>query len=299
MSSTTESTPANGSAVATTTTAASRDVAVREWGNAYRSLIKRSVLKPDKREATDLELALFAEVAERSGLSPFMRQIFGVYRYDSRAGCEVMTIQVSIDGLRLIAERSGRYQGQTEPQWCGEDGQWRDVWLSDQPPAAARVGVYKAGMREPLYAVATWREFAQKTSKGAVMAMWQRMGAHMLSKCAEALALRKAFPAETSGLYTADEPVVDPPPVVTQAEVEATADEPPAPTDERRAAITGLIADVLQAGAMSDGEISNLLVAHGATDGSDEATLPDEGIEAVGNHLLDVLATDAHEGEES
>src|SRR5574343_810245 len=133
-----EAAPATGQAVAEW--APSRDVALREWNADYRKLICNTVLKPDKREATAMELALFAEVAERSGLSPFMRQIFGVYRYDRRAGGEVMTIQVSIDGLRLIAERSGRYQGQTEPQWCGWDGIWCDVWLPAEPPAAARCG---------------------------------------------------------------------------------------------------------------------------------------------------------------
>lgn len=281
-----EATPATGQAVAEW--APSRDVALREWNADYRKLICNTVLKPDKREATAMELALFAEVAERSGLSPFMRQIFGVYRYDRRAGGEVMTIQVSIDGLRLIAERSGRYQGQTEPQWCSWDGTWRDVWLSDEPPAAARCGVHKAGMREPLYAVAKWSEFVQKTKDGSVTSMWQRMSAHMLSKCAEALALRKAFPAETSGLYTVDEPVSDhdprPVPVI------AVEDDPPAPANDQVQQLQALVAEVMGADLMGDAEIATLLVAHGASDGQDASTLPAEGVEAVGNHLMDRLA---------
>lgn len=154
------------------------------------------------RGATDDEMHLFALVCERTGLDPFAGQIHAVKRWDSTLQRNVMAIQAGIDGYRLIAQRSREYEGQTPPAWCDDGGKWVDVWLSPDPPFAARVGVYRAGAREPFIGIARYSAYVQRKKDGDPNSMWDRMDAEQLAKCAEALALRKGFPRELSGIYS-------------------------------------------------------------------------------------------------
>jgi len=145
-------------------------------------------------QADSGDLAFFFHQAQRTGLDPFARQIYMINR-GGRWG-----IQTSIDGFRIIAQRSGQYAGQTAPYWCGDDGIWKDVWLTNTPPTAAKIGVYRSNFTEATWAVARWESYAVLNNP-----IWKKMPDVMLAKCAESLALRKAFPNDLSGIYTDEE----------------------------------------------------------------------------------------------
>lgn len=197
------------------------------------ALIKRTIAEG----ASDDELALFIAQCQRTGLDPFSRQIYSIQRqvYDPKLNRKVsrMVTQVSIDGLRLIAERSGLYAGQVGPYFSGplpairaeqEDpaehservdlmrnqegvgnySVWSDIWSSTTYPFAAKVGVIRKDFAEPLFSVAYWSEYCP-IFDGKPSLMWSRFPTLMLAKCAEASALRRAFPQELAGLFTPEE----------------------------------------------------------------------------------------------
>lgn len=225
------------------------ELALQQMNQEQIELLKRTVCKG----ATNDELALFVHVCNRTGLDPFAKQIHAVKRKG------VMTIQTGIDGYRLIAARTKEYEGQGAPEWCGGDGKWIDVWLSKEPPAAARVRVYRTGFREPAVGIATYSTYVQHKSDGGVNVFWKKMAPEMLAKCAEALALRKAFPADLSGIYAEEEMLQagndpDAPLVPLPQRVSDSKPEPEEEAEDAALVVSGVIDDVTVAKGETNGK---------------------------------------------
>ena len=171
------------------------------WNDAQRAALVQMGLG----DAPKGDVEAFFHMAKRSGLDPFARQIYMIERRSKVRGQWVTkyTIQTSIDGFRVIRDRKGTFRGMEE-HWCGPDGVWREAWLEDVPPAAARITLYLDGFVKPVTAVARYDEYVP-LREGKPTGQWGKMPALMTSKVSEALALRKAYPQDFSGLYTSDE----------------------------------------------------------------------------------------------
>lgn len=156
---------------------------------------------------TDDEFGLFLEVARRSGLDPFKRQIHAVKRNCKENGEWIarMTIQTGIDGYRAIAMRHG-LAGQEEAEHTYHPDDKNHRW-----PLTSRVVVYKrgpSGERDAYVGVARWHEYADLKDvdgKPQPQGQWRIRPHVMLDKCAEALALRKGFSEGLGGIYVEEE----------------------------------------------------------------------------------------------
>jgi len=194
-------------------------LAKQDFSREQIDLIKQTVA----RGATDNELKLFLYAAHRTGLDPLTKQIYFIKRRvwnPEKNGYDMVgTIQTGIDGYRVVAARNG-LAGIDDVIFDSED---------KQHPNKATVSVYRmvGDTRVSFTASARWSEYVQVNNKNVPIAMWKKMPYLMLGKVAEALALRKAFPADLSGVYTSEE--------MDQAEEEAPQSrqiEPPNKTAE-------------------------------------------------------------------
>lgn len=218
-------------------------------------LIKRTVCKG----STNDELHLFIHACKRTGLDPFMRQIYAVKRWDGALKREVMQIQTGIDGYRLIADRTGKYAPGKETVFSySSDGKLvsSTAYVKKQTPD---------GTWHEISSTAYFDEYVCLNKDRAPNIMWATKGHIMLSKCAEACALRKAFPAELSGIYTKEE--------MEQADsgkekIEKVEVKLPEPSEQTDVEFVQIFAEDL-----SDGHLSDYLQAAAKHYAKDVATI--------------------------
>lgn len=166
-------------------------------------------------EASDGDLDMLAKVCQRTGLDPFIREIYlvgrktktGGYRGEPERWETRWSVQTGIDGFRKVlfraAEKESKKHSISAPVFYDANGNTHEIWLKAWGnPAAARVEVTlgdSVGI-----GLATWDEFAQTKNNGEVTSMWKQLGPTMLAKCAEAQAHRRVN-SLTSGIYTPEE----------------------------------------------------------------------------------------------
>jgi phage recombination protein Bet len=157
-----------------------------------------TILKRGKfKNFTDDEIEHAAKICDALSLNPFLNQIHFVKRRN-KDGTYSVTAQTGIDGFRLHAQRAGGYAGNDEPVFeYAPNDQLRDRPIKATVTVYRIVGGHKCGFT----ASARWKEYYPGPGQG----LWDKMPHNQLAKCAEALALRKAFPAELSALRTDEE----------------------------------------------------------------------------------------------
>lgn len=132
--------------------------------------------------ASDAELAMFIEMCRATQLNPFKKEIWFIKAKDQ---VQMMT---GINGFYAIANSHPQYDG-TVIDYVEQDGNLQKVVAH----------VYRKDRKYPSTAEAYLTEYQKPYGN------WKIMPRVMLAKCAESMALRKAFPQELNGLYTQEE----------------------------------------------------------------------------------------------
>jgi phage recombination protein Bet len=185
---------------------------------------------------TNLEYDLFIHICRHTRLDPILKQIYPIKR-DGK-----LTTQTSIDGFRLVAERTGRYSPGREATFTYD----KDGYLFSATSYVMKMT--PDGTWHEVSATAFWKEYVQefKDKQSGIYSagkFWKKMPHVMLAKCAESGALRKAFPADLSGLYTKEE--------MGQAESES---------DESQIEVIPFVAPVEEKPDMSDLELEGYFI---------------------------------------
>lgn len=153
----------------------------------------------DPYHLTDDDFDYLMLFAEQKQLNP-LHQFYVIPYVDNATGNVKITPQVGIDGLRMLAEMSGKYVGMNGPWYCGPDAKWVDVWVDEEKsPVACKCEILRSDHSVPTMSVARFKEFNSNNK------MWKKLDVTMLTKVTMAQGFRRAFPSELSGVYSPDE----------------------------------------------------------------------------------------------
>lgn len=179
-----------------------------DWSPAELRLIKHNVAK----DANDTEFDVFIHTARKLGLDPLRKQIYCWIFNKDNPKFRNMVIVTSIGGYRSIAERTSNYRPDDKaPRYTiATPNKLNPLGIE-----RAEVTVYKfaQGQWFPVVGEAWWDEYVpiiKDRDSGEEMIDpkkkgWTKMPRIMISKCAEANALRKAWPDDFAGINTEDE----------------------------------------------------------------------------------------------
>lgn len=165
-----------------------------------KTLVEANIIPTGTPKA---QVTVFARTCGERNLSPFSKQIYLMAR-QTKQGIRYTT-QTSIDGFRSISERTNKYAGSDD--YVFDEGISEYQMIKDQRmrPTTATATVHKILPNQqifPIKATARWDEYYPG---GTQSFMWDKMPFLMLGKCAEALALRKAFPEQLGSIYINEE----------------------------------------------------------------------------------------------
>jgi phage recombination protein Bet len=160
---------------------------------------------------TEDEQENFIRLCQRTQLDPFSKQIYATRRWVKKGDSRTPTLVpvTSVIGLTAIAARTGQYDG-CETFWAGNDGVWKEEWIAEEFPVAAKCIVYHKQRSHPEVGIASWAGYCGQTYNASAKRwetteFWERLGPFMLGKCAKAQALRGAYPDQCSNLYISEE----------------------------------------------------------------------------------------------
>ena len=221
--------------------------------------------------ASDSQWELFIAECQARSLRPGTHLVFQLRNskeWDPTVGASVFVKKgywiTTIAALLLIAERTGKYDGASAPEYIYLDANGDPTVVSEIPlpdkinkslprePWAVRVKIRRKDFSEPIVSIVRFDSVAatmKRDNTFVLTDMWQKRGAEQCAKCALANGIRVGFPQEAGNFFLVEEiknetedekphgitpasVVPLPPPVPAVNQVPATPTDAPRPNEK-------------------------------------------------------------------